>query len=384
MRLLYDAQIFNMQRFGGISRLYSELFTNFDQETLIEWRLELDFPHNAYIEMLEHHGRRLTAYKKLFWGLHFKGKGRIYNTIRGMGIYNDERRRTLQLLEKKQLNLFHPTYYDDYFLESLKGTPFVITVYDMIHELFFKDLKDTETIRRKKSLVETAQRVIAISEATKKDLVRLTGINQSKVDVVPLSSSIALPHTTNNVASKPQRYVLYVGQREGYKNFCRFFRAITPLMQADQTIYLICIGGKVIDASFTETEKKLISESKLTNRVLLKSATDTELAEWYAGALCFVFPSLYEGFGIPVLEAFACGCPVAASNTSSLPEVGGDGAVYFEPQSEEGIRDVVISLIEDSEYRQHLTELGRKRATYFSWQDTARKTVEVYKKALSR
>ena len=384
MRLLYDAQIFNMQRFGGISRLYSELFSNFDKEALIEWSVELDFPHNAYIEMLEQNGRRLTAYKKFAWGLDFKGKGRIYNTVRRMGVYNNERRRTLQLLEKKQLNLFHPTYYDDYFLKSLKGTPFVVTVYDMIHELFLQDLKDAETIRRKKSLVETAQRVIAISETTKKDLVRLTGINQSKVDVVPLSSSIGITSPTNNVGSKPQRYVLYVGQRGGYKNFCRFFRAITPLMRADQTLYLICIGGKVVDASFTETEKKLISESGLTDRVILKSVTDTELAEWYAGALCFVFPSLYEGFGIPVLEAFSCGCPVAASNTSSLPEVGGDSAVYFDPQSEESIRDIVMSLTENSEYRQHLIELGRKRASYFSWQDTARKTIEVYKKALSR
>ena len=155
-------------------------------------------------------------------------------------------------------------------------------------------------------------------------------------------------------------------------------------MQADQTIYLICIGGKVVDASFTETEKKLISESELTDRVILKSVTDTELAEWYAGALCFVFPSLYEGFGIPVLEAFSCGCPVAASNTSSLPEVGRDSAVYFDPQSEESIREVVLSLTDNSEYRQYLVELGRKRATCFSWQDTARKTIEVYEKTLSR
>jgi len=383
MRLLYDAQIFNMQRFGGISRLYSELFTNFDQETLIEWRLELDFPHNAYIELFEHHGRRLTAYKKLFWGLHFKGKGRIYNTILRMGMYNDERRRTLRLLEKKQLNLFHPTYYDDYFLGSLEGTPFVITVYDMIHELFFDQLKDAETIRRKKLLVEKAQRVITISETTKNDLVRLTGINQSKIDVVPLASSIVGSRSTTNVGSKPQRYVLYVGQRGGYKNFPRFFRAIVPLMQADQSIYLICVGGKVVDASFTEAETKLISEMDLTDRVLLKSVTDAELAEWYAGALCFVFPSLYEGFGIPVLEAFSCGCPVAASNTSSLPEVGGDSAVYFDPLSEESIRDAVVSLTDSSEYRQHLAELGRKRATCFTWTDTARKTIEVYEKALS-
>ena len=383
MRLLYDAQIFNMQRFGGISRLYSELFRNFDKEKLIEWRVELDFPHNAYIEMLEHHGRRLTAYKKFVWGLHFKGKGRIYNTVLRMGMYNDERRRTLRLLAKKHLNLFHPTYYDDYFLEALKGIPFVITVYDMIHELFFDNLKDAETIRRKKSLVEKAQRVIAISETTKNDLVRLTGINQSKVDVVPLSSSIVGSRSTTNVGSKPQRYVLYVGQRGGYKNFPRFFRAIVPLMQADQTIYLICVGGKVVDASFTEAETKLISESELTDRVLLKSVTDAELAEWYAGALCFVFPSLYEGFGIPVLEAFSCGCPVAASNTSSLPEVGGDSAVYFDPLSEESIRDAVVSLTDSSEYRQHLAELGRKRATCFNWTDTARKTIEVYEKALS-
>ena len=136
MRLLYDAQIFNMQRYGGISRLFTELFRGFENEKRVEWHIELDFPHNAYVQELEKHDRVVTGYSKFLWGLEFKGKGRIYSHTRGIKYCKNERRRTLQWFHNRSVDIFHPTYYDDYFLEFLDGIPFVVTVYDMIHELY--------------------------------------------------------------------------------------------------------------------------------------------------------------------------------------------------------------------------------------------------------
>lgn len=382
MRLLYDAQIFNMQRYGGISRLFTELFRQFEKEKLVDWNVELDFPHNAYVQELEKHHRLVTEYSKFLWGLKFKGKGRIYSHTRAIRRNNDEQHRTLRFFHDHSIDIFHPTYYDDYFLDFLGTTPFVVTVYDMVHELYPDIMRDVSTIQRKKKLVEKAQRVIAISEHTKKDLVRITGIDKNKVDVVPLASSIKRQMGLCKDGVRPQRYILYVGERAGYKNFVRFFHAIAPLMQADKTIYLVCIGGHSVQGEFTKEEKIFIAAENLANRVMLRSATDIELEDWYAGALCFVFPSLYEGFGIPILEAFSCGCPVAASNTSSLPEVGGDVAVYFDPESEDSIREVVASIAQSDEQREHLTNQGRNRARLFSWERTAEQTFEVYEKVL--
>lgn len=382
MRLLYDAQIFNMQRYGGISRLFVELFRHFGKDKLVEWDIELDFPHNAYVQELEKRDQLVTAYSKFCWGLRFKGKGRIYNYTRAIQRFRDERQRTLLSFHNNSIDIFHPTYYDDYFLKFVGKIPFVVTVYDMVHELYPDLMKDVVTVRRKKNLVEKAQRVIAISEHTKQDLVRITGIDKNKVDVVPLSSSIAKKSGACDEGARPQRYILYVGQRSGYKNFPRFFRAVAPLMRSDKTIYLVCIGGHIIEGEFTTEEKLFIADEKLSNRVILRSATDMELENWYAGALCFVFPSLYEGFGIPILEAFSCGCPVVASNTSSLPEVGGDGAVYFDPESEDSIRDTVATITQSDEQREYLSHQGRLRAMLFSWEKTAKQTYDVYEKVL--
>ena len=124
-------------------------------------------------------------------------------------------------LRAGETDLFHPTYYNDYFLEEAVNIPFVVTVYDMIHELFPEWFADDEVVLRKARLVEAAERVIAISESTKADLVQITGIDEDKVDVVPLASSIKFVKTDKRSLEKPTKYLLYVGQRAGYKNFSR-------------------------------------------------------------------------------------------------------------------------------------------------------------------
>jgi glycosyltransferase involved in cell wall biosynthesis len=164
-----------------------------------------------------------------------------------------------------------------------------------------------------------------------------------------------------------------VGGRDYYKNWEAFIRAIAPLLQK-YDIHLICTGGYFNK----KTEVPILEELNMTGRIIWKYFSDDELVEAYAKAICFVFPSLYEGFGIPVLEAFAAGCPVALSRASCLPEVGGDAVVYFDPESMEDMRSAVDQLITSPSLQNQLIAAGKERVKQFSWERCARETAAVY------
>ena len=382
MRLLFDGQAFSMQRVGGISRLFSELFRVFHEHNYVEWDVAIDFPDNLYVQDLEKQFGPLTRYTKSFGGIAFKGKGRLFTAINSFNSKHPEHRQTFRLLHKGDIDVFHPTYYDDYFLSELRNIPFVITVYDMIHELFPDVVNDPLTSMRKRRLIKEASQIIAISENTKNDLIRLTDVDEGKIHVVPLASSIGPGRMISSMPERPDKYMLFVGQRGGYKNFGRLFRAVAPLMRRDKSLHLVCLGGKQPNGKFTLGENRLIDEEGLNDQVLLWAAGNDELVHWYRNALCLLFPSLYEGFGLPVLDAFSSNCPVACSNTSSLPEVGRDGAAYFRPESIESMRETIQRVLESEEWRTHLVERGRQRLASFSWLRTAKETIDVYHAAL--
>jgi len=128
--------------------------------------------------------------------------------------------------------------------------------------------------------------------------------------------------------------------------------------------------------------QKNIEQFGLSKNIRQINVSDESLAMLYSRAKAFVYPSLYEGFGIPVLEAFTCGAPVILSNRSSLPEVGGDAAVYFEPDNVESLETAIRSIVNNSEVRNEMVQKGFERAKIFSWNNTAKKTIETYKKVL--
>ena len=390
MRVLFDSQAFWQQRRGGISRYFSQLFNQLEKYDCIEWGVPLDFSHNEHIQELEKNIGPLSRCSRFLGGVNFKGKGTIFKTLNAIYRRQPEQQRTLQLLCEGNIELFHPTYYDDYFLSEIQNIPFVITVYDMIHELFSAELHDPVTVARKKHLVQKAHRVIAISDNTRSDLIRLTGVDRGKVDVVPHAGSVTNLGKVSSKLDKPEKYMLFVGRRRGYKNFARLFRAVAPLLQQDKALYLVCIGGENPTnptgpaRSLVIEENRLFDKAGVTDRVLRRNADDNELASWYQGATCLVFPSLYEGFGLPIVEAFYNHCPVAASNISSLPEVGGKAVAYFDPESIDSMRDTVTELLRSDELRNHLIKCGQERVKLFSWQRTARETLDVYRTALGR
>jgi glycosyltransferase involved in cell wall biosynthesis len=150
---------------------------------------------------------------------------------------------------------------------------------------------------------------------------------------------------------------------------------LANLLRSEKELQLICVGG----SAFDEHERAQFSALGLTDKIHYRIvSSDEELANVYHQASCFIFPSQYEGFGIPVLEAFACNCPAVLNRASSLPEVGGNAAVYFEENKPETLEAAVRSILEDSEYRKNLVSKGAERAKQFTWEHSAAKHLAVY------
>jgi glycosyltransferase involved in cell wall biosynthesis len=226
-------------------------------------------------------------------------------------------------------------------------------------------------------LVECAAHIIADSASSKKDLVELFGVPEDRVTVVHLGCSLP-PAAGNRGPRLPGKYLLHVGERGRYKNFGFAVRSLAPLFRDNPDLWLVCSGG----GPFTGEERSLLAGLGLEGRCLQAGFTDRELAATYGGAVALVFPSLCEGFGIPVLEAFACGCPTLLARRSSLPEVGGTAALYFDPEEGEELLSQARRLMIDSTLRGSLVGAGRERVNKFTWEQTAAHTKGVYARGM--
>jgi glycosyltransferase involved in cell wall biosynthesis len=252
----------------------------------------------------------------------------------------------------------------------------------MTHEIFPQYfLPFDRTARFKRLLAHKAARIIAISENTKKDLIDIYGVSAEKVDVVYLAiaDSWGRGGVSSDALCLPERYVLFIGKRKGYKNFDLLVRGLAPVLKDDQGLFLVCVGG----GGFSSAEKVLLAQLGLGGRVLnIPFVSDPALKEMYKRAQLFVFPSRYEGFGFPILEAFSSGCPVVLSRASCFPEIARDAAEYFDLTVPEVIEEVVRKVLCDKERRYAMIERGRKRCGDFSWSKAAAETLNVYNKAI--
>ena len=365
MKVLYDHQCFVQQQFGGVSRYHFQLIKELNKLQVVEAKLSLKYSNNFYINSDTSFG-----IKKFFPNNKFYFKRTILDYI--------NRFSTIPALKKGDFDIFHPTYYNPYFLKYLKGKPFIIMAHDTIHETFPEIINLIDkTLDHKKATLYKARLIIANSHNTKNDLIRLYNIPSEKIEVVYLAASINKSLASSILkVDLPEKYILFVGNRDFYKNFNNFILAIEPLLRENKDLFLICAGGSV----FTNEEKKFFNSKELENKIMYKSADDVALATLYANALAFIFPTLYEGFGIPALEAMNCDCPVVMSNTSSLPEVGGEAAIYFDPNNTDDMRDKIVSVIFNSDLRNELIMKSSIQRQKFSFEKTAKQTLEVYQK----
>lgn len=362
MKIMYDYQILWLQQYGGISRYFYELI------------LELKkYPKSAQIEIpviaaQNFYFKKLLRYQD--WAN--KRAERIVNE------FWTAYKIITSYFKKKPYEIIHLTFYlpliFNWFIND-KKTKVIVTVYDMIHEKFMP--VDKRLIRNKRKWIERADGIIAISECTKRDLLQYyPNIDPRKIEVIYLGGN-------NDISPRqltlPDRYLLFVGNRAGYKNFTVFLQPRIRQILQDNGWKLLCVGG----GSFTKKEQQAISSAGMSDYVKQLTASDEELACLYANAECMVFPSLYEGFGIPVLEAFRWGCPAVLSDIQCFREIAGNAALYFEADSSQSLAGCLQRILCEGGERDVLAALGKERLKNYSWEKTADETFRFYQKILS-
>ncbi|PMP77218.1 MAG: glycosyltransferase family 1 protein, partial [Chloroflexus aggregans] len=265
--------------------------------------------------------------------------------------------------------------------------PTVVTIHDVGYRVF----PEAHTFRRRLELelttrwsVWVARHVITDSYATKRDLVAWYGVDPNRITVVHLglSPGFAPPTDPRSITEVQRRYgllscryLLYIGTVQPRKNLRRVIEALAIVLAAGYDLDLVIAGKR---GWLSEPIERCTVELGLTNRVHFTGyVADADLPALLAGAQAFVFPSLYEGFGMPVLEAMACGTPVITSTMSSLPEVAGDAALLVDPLDTNAIAQAIIRLCDDEDLRTDLRWRGLARVRRFTWEECARRTLEV-------
>ncbi|HEY0555624.1 MAG TPA: glycosyltransferase family 1 protein [Thermoanaerobaculia bacterium] len=372
MRVLFDHQIVDAQLCGGISRYFYELTSTIRDAGWASVRLPPICFENEHFGPPPG-GIRSRIYRALGrTELLRKAIGRPWRQANSR--LNE--RASVRALREQEFDVFHPTYYRPYFLDPLQGKPFVLTIYDMIHELHPEHFRpDDPTAAHKAALAGAAARIIAISERTKADIVSCLNVDPERIEVIYLANSL---DCGEEAVAVPESYLLYVGDRNRYKNFPALFLAFAALARSRPDLHLVCVSPK----RFRCAELDLIEEFGLEGRCVHLRANDRQLAYLYRHASLFVYPSLYEGFGMPILEAFAAGCPVALSDASCFPEIAGEAGLYFDPSNVASIAAALERGLACRESRRRLIREGRERLKRFSWATTAERTAAVYERCV--
>jgi glycosyltransferase involved in cell wall biosynthesis len=367
MRIAYDHQIFSLQSHGGISRYFARLAGEIrkmgDQVRVFSPAHRnnhvLDLPVDSVL------GRYIRRYPPATAWLFF----------------HTSRLLSSRTMKSWQPDVVHETYYSSKPI-VWSDCPTITTVHDMIQELFPKDFSSRDNVARNKKLaVERADHVICVSENTRRDLIRLTGISEKKTSVVHHGFdrfSQSSPHAEPaSAGQKP--YFLYVGNRGGYKNFSKLLFTLATSKKLMSDFDVVAFGGPAFLASEISLMKSLgFSERQVHHQI----GSDDALGALYRGARAFIYPSRYEGFGIPPLEAMAHECPVICSNSSSLLEVVGDAGEYFSPDDVDDMRRAIETVAYSDQVREGLRLAGLAHIKKFSWEKCARETLNVYRNVL--
>lgn len=293
--------------------------------------------------------------------------------------------------QRARLNLLHGAVNVN---PAISPCPSVVTIHDLSFMRYPQAFPALQRLYLRTQVWRSARgarRVIAVSEATRRDVAALFGVPAERIDVVYNGVDAGFgPAPQDQVEAfrrrhgLPERYLLHVGTLEPRKNLVRLVQAFHGARQRSQdlqSVKLILVGGKGwdYDVIFQETERLGLQDVV----IFAGYAPDETLPWWYRAAAGFVYPSLLEGFGLPVLEAMACGAPVITSRVSSLPEVAGDAALLVDPTSIAELADALARLLTDKALADDLRQRGLARSATFSWQRTAQETAAVYRRALN-
>lgn len=376
MRILFDHQAFDMQTHGGVSRCFYELKKHLPVD--FHPTISVKETNNVYLQAdgIKPFGSKYDSFIKRGY---FPFKGRLftlYNYLFDKSYWNNEKNKFLaiEMLKSQKFDCFHPTFFDDYFLQYLGNKPFVLTIHDMIPELFPDYFScDNYQIIKKKKLAPIADAIIAPSENTKNDIIKLLNIPEEKIHVIH--------HGFNNLKLSDDQpiydnYFLYVGSRYNYKNFKKLIISIEPFLKDYPNVKLVCTGQP-----FKEDEITLFKTLDIQPSIIHHFAyNDDVLCNLYKNSIAFIYPSEYEGFGIPILEAYSCQCPVLLNKKSCFPEIAGNSSLFFRFEDNDLIEKMEYLLHISQESRQEIITKQKERLNLYSWEKAAFKLSQVYKK----
>jgi glycosyltransferase involved in cell wall biosynthesis len=361
MHILYDGLIYKLQTKGGISRYFKNLISLLPEELTPV----------------------LTGYRsrKVIYPTHPRLKKYLYpcaglNPKRLSEPFGKYFFKVATAIAK--FDLIHPTYYWLNTEQDLRSysKPVVITFHDMVHEIFAKHMDPTGQVAKVKYRAsQAADLIICISENTKRDVLERYSISEDRVKVIYHAADLdqSMSYGSESVPSRP--YFLYVGSRNSnYKNFEILLIAFSKILNAQPDVSLCVVGSPL-----NQAEQIMAASLNISHAIeIFSNVDDHHLAKLYRCSIAFVYPSSYEGFGIPLLEAMACGTPVVASKASCFPEIVDDAGLLFNPKSAPELVDILLSLLNNSLERDRLVQKGYQRAQLFSWEKTVEQTVKVY------
>ena len=367
MNIIYDYNAFSLQKFGGITRYYTELNKIFNKNENIKSKIIAPIHQNYYLKNNKYNERfniylnRYPKYTKTF--------------VENYNFYISN-----ILINFIKPKILHQTYYSEktYKFNKTK-TKSILTVYDLIHEIFYKDFGFEKNYRPKLTSLSQADHIICISNKTKNDLINIYNIPEDKIEVIYLGCSRfdVKKNYEKNIFDFP--YILFVGSRRRYKNFYNLLKAYSTSLKLKKDIKIICFGGE----KFGVDEKKLLQTFGISeNQIIQINGNDETLTVLYKNAEAFIFPSIYEGFGLPILESMKNNCPVILSSIETFREVAGDSALYFDPMSTESIREKIEEVIYSDTKKLILKKNGTERVKKFTWEKCAEETLKIYQKVI--
>lgn len=343
--LVLDSIIHTLQKAGGISVYFSELYNRL---------AALDLKYSIYL--YSNTSKILNEYSQ-------ENIAEIKRGVVPPSIY-----RYLDVYLPKSCTVFHSSYYRLPVFFQRKKVKVITTVHDFTYEYYMKGLNAKVHFWQKRRAILASDVVVCISENTKKDLLHFIPEARDK-DIRVIYNGVSESFAVTEQNKNKKKNIIFIGSRVSYKNFSALVTAMSQLSDYN----LVIVGGGSL------TSEELIGlESSCRGRYKHLNFVDNDkLNQLYNQAHCLVYPSLYEGFGIPAIEAMKAGCPVIAANASSLPEVCGKAAILLDNISGKNISDAVFSL-EDSEFYESLVKRGFANSKRFSWDKTFQELSKIY------
>lgn len=362
MKILYDYKIFYQQQFGGISSYFYNLAK------------ELYKTDNQFLFYSPIHK---NFYLKNIKKQNIKGNYLKFLPSSGIKLFEViNHNLTEKFIKNYKPDIIHETYYSQKKYKT--KTKIVCTVYDMINEVYPNFFKNHEQISfTKRETINRADKIICISNKTKEDLINYFSIDENKIDVVYLASGFQNNTSMINSKKKYPNHILFVGSRHGYKNYSNFISAYSKSKNLKENFKIIFFGGERVG----KLDYRIIEQNKLDpHNIIFLNDKQTNLPFLYSNVTALVYPSFYEGFGLPIIEAMSFGCPVISSNGGALKEIGGDGIEYFNPMDVDDISFTLNKILSSNEILDNQIKYGIKRSQKFSWEECTKKTIQVYKK----